>query len=318
MVGFPVGLHPVAIGENGRIQRHAGRLLLGILRLERIVRDGVDQAGAVNADGALQADPHIGIGHRTAAHLQRHVVGILRNVNLRIDQAVGLPILKPVAPLVRIAFPVNPDFVLVNRSLEGGDRLGLRHAGERTQVVVLVIGHHQKVAVAPVAGAVAVHPPAMAVTGMAGLAGAADIERPQPVEGGIALGEGTFKEIFPVLEGIHQTRLLHCRSRILVGGGGNVEGGAQLAASIGLLVFRIHIVPIIRSHGIFFTGCKKQCGNRQQTACRLQIFSVHKNMFFWLSNFRKTIQANAALHKLRPKHRQPPRRPPSPPWRSDP
>ena len=79
----------------------------------------------------------------------------------------------------------------------------------------------------------------MAVAGMAAFARGTDVEGTQPIEGGIVLGDGVFEEELTVFEGVHHAGVFDSGSRVFVGGGGLVEGGAETAAGIGLFVYGV-------------------------------------------------------------------------------
>ena len=142
-------------------------IFLLILCLQRVIGDGIDEAGAIDADGGLETHHHIAVGDVVAAHLQRDIVGFLGNINLRIREVIRLAVGELVTPFVGIAQPVDLDLGLVDGRLEGCDSLGLRHARQGAEVSVVAVGDDEQVAIAPVVGTVTVHLHAMAVARVA-------------------------------------------------------------------------------------------------------------------------------------------------------
>ena len=209
-------------------------VFLLVLRSQRVVGNGVNQASAIDADGRFQTADEIAVGDGLATHFERYIESVFGNVNLWIGEAITFTIRELVAPFIGVAQPIDLDFGLVHGCLERRDGLGLGHSSVTAQVGVVAVGEDEQVAVAPVVGAIAVHPHSVAIAGMAGDATAADVERPEAVERLVVLRVGTLKEVLAILEGGAQTGLLHSGRGVFVGTLRSVERGAQLATGVGV------------------------------------------------------------------------------------
>ena len=245
-VGVLLGMGGVAIitrrgevgaGPHGGIEavRHKTVIVfLLILCSQRVIWDGIDQAGAVDADGRFETADEVAVGDGLTAHLEGRIESLFGDVDFRIGEVVGLAIGELVAPFVGVAQPVDLDLGLVQGSLEGCDGLGLRHASVRTQVGVVLVSKDEQIAIAPVVGAITVHAHAVAIAGMASDAAATDVKGSEAVERLVVLRIGALKEVLAVFEGGGQASLLNGGGGVFIGGLGGVEGGAQLTARIGL------------------------------------------------------------------------------------
>ena len=166
---------PVGACPHGRIELNARVRLPLILSLERIVGNSVDKA-----DKPFEVDFGIVVGR--AGRLERDIIGRGRDGDFGIDKLVAFAVGELVAPLVGIGEPRDLNLVLIDRRLEGSHRLGLRHAGKSGDIVIVLVGNHEEVTVAPVVGTVTVHTAAVTIARVAGDTAAADIDRTESVE----------------------------------------------------------------------------------------------------------------------------------------
>ena len=251
---------------DGGIEFCTGVKFFLVLGFQRVVGDGVEQSGTVNADGAFQPESHLAVGCRKGG-----IEGILGDGHLGIDEAVGLAVGETVAPFVGVAEPCDVDFLLVDGGLEGGHGLGLRHAGHRGLVGVgSLIVHYQQVAVGPVVGTVAFHAAAVAVAGMACFARRTDVEWSQTVEGWVVLRDGVLKEELAVFEGVGHAGIFYSGGGVFECRGGLVERGAQLSAGIRLFV---NAFGQRRRYGVALATCKAEHCNSQKR--RYNLFLSH-------------------------------------------
>ena len=170
-------LHPFAVLTEGVIHEILAQLLLHllglcILRFQRIIGNGVKKPASVDADGGFEAytDFRDIQCHSlpVSGGLDRDIIGIRRDDDLRIDETVCLPVRELVAPLVGIIHPVDLYLRLVKRSLERGDGLRLRHTRERCEVGIgLLVIEDKEIAVAHLVIAVRCRPLAVSVPRMA-------------------------------------------------------------------------------------------------------------------------------------------------------
>ena len=238
MGGRPIGLDPLAVPEDRGIERHAVLLLANVLGFQVAVRNGIQQARTVDADGRFEAHAHLGIGHLALGADQRHVIGVLGDRHFGIDQAVRLAVGKLIAPLVGILLPADHDLRFVDRGFERRHGPRLRHTGERCQVIVVLVGDDQQIAVADLVGVErAFDTLAVAVARVAVQARGADIERPEAVAHTRRVGrEGFFEQRLAVQETLrHRGVVIDDRRRLLVGHRRGVESRAELAAGVILL-----------------------------------------------------------------------------------
>ena len=223
---------------EGRIQLHEARLGL-VLGLDVLLRDGVEQARADDADGGLEAE-----GHGLVAGLVGRRVGVegaARNGHLRIDQFILLPVGEGQRqPALHRADrqPVDQDLLLVDRREEWRHRLGLRHAGHFGHIrAVVAVGavrrvvDDEQVAVAE-AGAVVLLALAVAVAGMAVQAGGAQIGRTEALEGRGVDGEIALERGFAEVEGRHQALRRRGGCLVFVAALGHVERRSQPAGGV--------------------------------------------------------------------------------------
>ena len=148
----------------------------GILRLEILFSDGIEQTRTHHADCRLYAYSHCLI-----ARIVRIWVGAERRAryrNLRIDKVVSLAVgelHRQTALHSRYVMPLHFDLALVDRCLEGFCGLCLRHTGHFGYIAaVIAVGsvygviHSEQIAVAIAVGrSVRVHAAAMSIVGVA-------------------------------------------------------------------------------------------------------------------------------------------------------
>ena len=148
----------------------------GILRLDVLFSDGIEQTRTHHADCRLYADSHC-----LVARVVRIRVGAERRArycHLRIDKVVSLAVRelhRQAAFHRRNVMPLHVDLALVDRCLEGFGGLCLRHTSHFSYVATVVaVGsvygmiHSEQIAVAIAVGCgVRVHAAAMSVVGVA-------------------------------------------------------------------------------------------------------------------------------------------------------
>ncbi len=217
-----------------RVQLHAERCFLPILCDDGVLRNGIDEPRANDADGRLQA-------HGIVGGLRVGVEGTLRNGHFGIDEVVGLAV-GELHGQSRLhggdVFPVYLDLTAVDRGKEGRAGEGLRHASHLRDVgtVVAALGiwmvDSQEITVA-ISRGIGVLPLAVAVARVAVDARRAQIGRSESFEGSRVVGEVALKDSFAELESQCQLfATLHHGCLVFVATGGDVTGGTEFAARI--------------------------------------------------------------------------------------
>ncbi|CCZ71390.1 unknown [Bacteroides sp. CAG:702] len=117
---------PVSVGKDVGVQpvlQITVFFFLHVLRFQVFIRNGIQQARTVNADGGFETDfvctyiiPLVG-----------YINGTLGNRYFRIAQRIGLTVGELVPVLVGIFMPGQHNLAFVQRSLERGYGMGLRH-----------------------------------------------------------------------------------------------------------------------------------------------------------------------------------------------
>ena len=212
VVGCRIPEIGIQYGRDFHPARPCSRRLTDVFRLERILRDGVQQTRPIQADGGLQPAGYI-LGNR---------VGVERLSQLALERQFGINqgILFPVGESQRQPArglhlslgqrpPLQVQLVFVHRRQERRHGLGLRHARHLRDIgAVIAVGtvnrmiEHKQIAVAPGVGLVRLHPLAVAVARMAVDAGGPHIGRSESAESGRArLREVVFDKHFSEFEG---------------------------------------------------------------------------------------------------------------------
>ena len=259
---------PVAVGEDVWVQaigQVAVLLLLGVLGFEVLVADGIEQARAIDADGGLQT--HLVVAHVVAA--VGHVDGTPGDVHFGVAQLVGLAVGELVAEGVGIFMPGDGDLRLVERRLEGGHGMSLRHACQPGHIGLgLGVVNHQQIAVSYLVGVerAAVLALAMPVARMTMDARRADVERSQAMAHAVEVGRERFlEELLATVEGgIHGSVGLDHGRGVFEGRRGRVGGSAQFAARVvpvGQLIGR-HGRRVVALHVVVATGRQAQSGSK--------------------------------------------------------
>ena len=211
--GTAIERGPVVACPDGGVEVGSSFIFFLVLSFERVVRDGVEQPCAIDADSAFKTEGHLAVGCRKGC-----IESILGDGDFRIDKAIALAVGETVAPFVSVVKPCNVYLVLVNGRLERCHGFGLRHTGHRGLVGIgsLVVNNKQ-VAVCPVVGTIAFHAASVSVTWMACLARGSHIEGTQPIERRVVLGDGMFKKEFAILEGVNHAGVFDGRSGVFEG-----------------------------------------------------------------------------------------------------
>ena len=240
--GVLVEVLPLSILKVGRIEsvgHIAILLLLGPLGDDVLVGDGIEQSGAVDADGRLQLHPILlRIDERT--HLVTALIvgidGRLGHGHLGVLQFVGLSVGELVAPQVGMLLPLHDDLTLVDRRLEGCHGMALRHTCQPAHVALIgLVVHYQEASVAYLVGVEGsrLDALAMAISGVAVHTRGAYIGGSEARAQSAVLGvEGVLKQCLAILEGRVHAGIVYRLRGLLKGIVGSQGRSAQLSASI--------------------------------------------------------------------------------------
>ena len=208
--------------------------LPAVLLTDGLVGDGIEQAGADDAERRLKAH---GVVRRDGLGVE----GRLRDGDFGIDQLVPFAVgelHRQAALHRRDRLPLDVDLVRIDGRQEGVHGLRLRAAGNLGDVWSIVavrpadgVIDGQQVAIA-VARCVVRLAPAVAVSGVTVEAGFADGDGPEPEEGLRVDGVIALEEGFAEVELVREPHLIHCRRLVLVASGRDVVRRAQAAAGI--------------------------------------------------------------------------------------
>ena len=236
----------LCVPEGGIEVRETG--FAGILLPDGFLRNGVEETGSGNADGAFQAEAEaVTLGAGRLVGVRDGVEGALRNGEFGVDEIVLFTVGEGHGKTAfhgRYRDPADMDLVFVDGRKERVHGHGLGHAGDLGHIgtVVGVLGalvvDDEEIAVAERLGAVGlvrVLPLAVSVAGVAVQTGFSHRCRSAALEGGLVYGDVSFKEGFAPVEGGLQSHLDDGGGGVFVRAGGDVQRGAQLSAGVPLI-----------------------------------------------------------------------------------